>query len=511
MDHFNRLRSQIRSYLIMSLAGIVLASTISIWLLTELAGLSLVPTLAITLVLTMALGIILALTLTSLVLEPLKFLWEAILHVSPGHQGTAPPNLENARIGRELITSLVLQVYQMASHHDTKDEVQHRKEIIQATQIVSRLPLPLFVFNKQHLVTNASESALTYCHIESSQLFGKPLFDSLNLEFGSESTLEKWIEECEKDKITDHAYWERVRIRLPDEEDIRQCDLAAYYNRDNPSGTEFIVTLFDRTKQYNEDDTSLGFVALAVHELRTPLTVLRGYIEVFQEELQGKIDPELNDFLYKMDASAKQLNSFVNNILNVARVEENQLTLKLSEEKWESVLRQATHDIELLAQVHDITIQYNIATDLPTVAVDRISIFEVVNNLLDNAIKYSGESKKIYITSRVAKNGLVETLVQDFGVGISQSVVPTLFEKFHRNHRNSGRIAGTGLGLYLSKAIINAHGGQIWVESTEGKGSTFGFTLVPFSQLANEQKDGDNSGIIRTAHGWIKNHSLYRR
>src|SRR5690606_41774329 len=102
--------------------------------------------------------------------------------------------------------------------------------------------------------------------------------------------------------------------------------MAAYYNRDNPSGTEFIVTLFDRTLHYNQDEQDLSFVALAVHELRTPLTMLRGYVEVFQDELGPTLPPDLQDFMHKMAASATQLAGFVNNILNVARVEADQQT-----------------------------------------------------------------------------------------------------------------------------------------------------------------------------------------
>jgi two-component system sensor histidine kinase VicK len=90
-------------------------------------------------------------------------------------------------------------------------------------------------------------------------------------------------------------------------------------------------------------------------------------------------------------------------------------------------------------------------------------------------------------------------------------VLPNLFDKFYRNHRTKTEVGGTGLGLFLCKSIIDAHGGQIWAKSKEGEGSTFGFTLVPYAKLADELKTGDNADITRTAHGWIKNHSLYRR
>jgi signal transduction histidine kinase len=106
---------------------------------------------------------------------------------------------------------------------------------------------------------------------------------------------------------------------------------------------------------------------------------------------------------------------------------------------------------------------------------------------------------------------MVETSVQDYGVGIPSSVLPNLFTKFYRDHRNRAQFGGTGLGLYLSKAIVTAHGGSLSVRSKEGEGSTFSFTLQPYAQIAEAQKLNGDQGITRSAHGWIKNHSLYRR
>ena len=270
--------------------------------------------------------------------------------------------------------------------------------------------------------------------------------------------------------------------------------------------------MFDKTDEYAKDDHALNFAALAVHELRNPLTLMRGIIEVFEEELQGKLDGELTRMLYRMRASAQQLTSFVNNILNVAKIEENQLTVKLAEDNWTNIIKQAGDDMATRAQTLNKTIAYDIAKDIPSVAVDRVAIYEVMSNLLDNAIKYSGDSKDITVTSRLSKEGLIETLVTDHGVGIPTSVIPNLFEKFHRNHRNQAQVGGTGLGLFLSKAIVNAHGGDIWVDSKEGSGTTVGFTLQPYSTVAAELKSGNNKDdMVRTAHGWIKNHSLYRR
>lgn len=445
-------------------------------------------------------------------LQPVETIWQAVLHIDPDHHTTPAPNLNKLKVGRELVNGIVLQIYQFASQENSKDLIEHRKQVIQAANVVSHMPLPLFVFNKNLVVTNASNSALEYCEIPSSELFGKSLFESLKLEFSSGQTLDDWVIACQENKVTDTAYWERVHVLSKEDGSLmKQCDIAAYYNRDNASGAEFIVTLFDRTKRYGEEDDQLSFVSLAVHELRTPITMLRGYIEVLDEELKGDLNEEMQQFVVKMGIAAKNLSSFVGNILNVARIDHNQLSLHLNEKPWKETLNETIQDAQLRAKTRGKSIDITIDDNLPTVAVDQVSIYEVINNLLENAIKYSGESKQIIVKSYLNQDGLVETTVQDFGAGIPASVLPNLFEKFARNHRTRGSVSGTGLGLYLSKAIITAHSGQIWASSKEGEGSTFGFTLQPYANLSNELKDSQNNEITRNAHGWIKNHSLYRR
>lgn len=512
MDHFKQITSQVYSRVFGSMLAVSAATVAGYWAASEHFGLQPAVAAAVALGAGTLLALLTFVTVSKAILSPLDVVWRAVLHIDPDHQGTPAPNLEQLKVGREMVTSLVRQIYEFASQQNSSELIEHRREISQAATVVNKLPLPLFVFNKDLMVTNASSAALEYCKIESADLFGKQLFDNLKLEFTSENTLESWVLDCQANKVTDTAYWTRVHVvSKTDNSLLRQCDIAASYSKDNPSGTEFIVTFFDRTEQYNQDDTSLGFVALAVHELRTPITMLRGYIEVFEEELADKLDPELKSFMVNMEGAAKQLSSFVSNILNVARIEQNQLVLHLTEASWPDVLRASTADAELRASIHGKTIEYNIAPNLPTVAVDQVSIYEVLNNLLENAIKYSGDSKRIVVSTSLDKEGLVMTTVQDFGAGIPTSVLPNLFEKFSRNHRTRSEVSGTGLGLYLSKSIVTAHGGQVFATSKEGEGSTFGFTLQPYASLSKEQQEGMSREITRTAHGWIKNHSLYRR
>lgn len=447
--------------------------------------------------------------------EPLKIIRQAVQHISPQTADQPAPSLTKIRLGKELVTSLVSQIYQLASVMDSMQQLSYKEELAPGKDFVAtNLPLPLAILDAEDTVVFANRALLDYIGLEADDITGKNVYAVMDMSFPSEHTFTTWLTQAKKDKAIATHTWERVRINLsPDEQ--RQspiCDLAAYYNQGNPQGLETMLVFFDHTSQYAQDEQAISFVALAVHELRAPLTLLRGYIEAFEEELSGKLSPELDDFMKKMSVSAGQLSGFVNTILNVSRVENDQFELKLHRESWQDILRRVVSDLSLRAEVRNIKLTLELPEQLPAVAVDQVSIYEVLSNLIDNAIKYSNGSKTIIIKASERRDGQIETTVQDFGVGIPGSAISHIFNKFYRNHRNRAQIGGTGLGLYLSKAIVTAHGGQIWVNSTEGQGSTFGFTVLPYSQVAADgQKPDNETGIVRNAHGWIKNHSLYRR
>jgi signal transduction histidine kinase len=367
---------------------------------------------------------------------------------------------------------------------------------------------PVFALDENQIVKSANKSAGNYLGVEVSELLEKPIYDCLNLSFQGDDTFSDWLSYSQQNSVTASKSWNRVK-HIINEDTSKQFDMVASFSKNNGSGYETTIVLLDKTDIYNQDDQEVSYVALAVHELRTPLTIMRGYIEVFEDELGPTLAPEMTDFMHKMHASAQQLAAFVSNILNVARIEENQLALKLRKEDWPEILKTAIDDLELRARVHGKHIELSIAENIPPIAADRISIHEVVNNLVDNAIKYGGDSDKISVSTIVNSEGLIETSVQDYGIGIPESVMGRLFQKFHRSHRSSVQVGGTGLGLYLSKALVSAHGGNIWVRSKEGEGSIFTFSIVPYDQVSSEQLEGED-GIIRGAHGWIKNHSMYR-
>ncbi|HSX52780.1 MAG TPA: ATP-binding protein [Patescibacteria group bacterium] len=509
MDHFARLKRQLGQILFLALLASN-ASLLAGWWILEQLHLPFGIILAILALIALVVSGLISVAVTRQTSEPIRYLWQAILHVSPEHQGTPAPNLQQLKIGQELVTNLCLQVYQLASTNGGQIPAKPSASS-PAQTMVDSLPLPLFAMDKTGSITYINEAAAKYLGVPSADLLGKNMYSVLDLSFANTDTLDSWLKTVRGSTVTASNSWDRVRLNQPGRTEPLQFDMAAYYTKDSPTGLETMLALFDHTRRYSKDDESFGFIALAVHELRTPLTLLRGYIEVFEDELANSLNAEQTEFMHKMEAAAQQLAAFVNNILNVARVESDQLVLQLHEEKWEDIVEDVAKDLKLRAGVRHKTIEVSVASDMPTVAADRVSIYEVLANLLDNAIKYSHDEQRIIIHSALTKDGMVETTVQDFGVGIPDNIVSNLFEKFYRNHHTQQQIGGTGLGLYLAKAIIKAHGGNIWVRSKEGQGTTFGFTLMPYTRLASELKNSDNKDIVRGAYGWIKNHSMYRR
>ncbi len=459
-----------------------------------------------------------SLVLARIVYQPLKKISDVIVYAGHTSRGGVAPETETLKTGRELITSLALQVYDLASMSKQATEqaaTQEQPTTEQQQNALAQSPLdsvgtPVIGIDVQQNITVINRAACEYFLLKKEEVVGLPLYDAVALLFHGDDTFEHWLTGAQENTVIGNNSWERVRVNDDAGKAIRQFDLVASFSKNEASGTETMLTIYDRTEQYSRDYVEVSFVSLAVHELRTPLTVMHGYIEVFEDELGPTLTPELKDFMHKMKASAQQLTAFVGNILNVARVEENQLVLKLQQYLWADIINYAVSDLQLRARVQNKVIELRTEDNLPPVAADRISIHEVINNLVENAIKYSGDSEKIIITSQLNNEGMVEVSVQDFGIGIPADVMQGLFQKFYRSHKSNVQISGTGLGLYLSKALVNAHGGNIWVRSKEGEGSIFTFTLQPYDQVKH-QKDTGQDGIMRGAHGWIKNHSLNRQ
>ncbi len=386
-------------------------------------------------------------------------------------------------------------------------------EVNQTSQaLLEDLPIGCLVFNKSIELVRANKRAYELLGFNESTPTSTQLLEILKeLKSGSQSVnFVDWIHQSKTHKIQALKRWPMVQFTNGDY--TSACDVLVNYNKNDSNDYEFVILLVDRTEEYERQEKQMEFISLAAHELRGPVTVMRGLIDILEGETKTQLSDEHKKLLTRMGVSARQLAGYIDNILSVSRIDREDFEVKPSEVSWQELVTRASEELAIRAKAHNKKLQIQMSKDLPAVAVDSSIVLHVINNLIDNAIKYSPENGDITIASKL-KEDMIETTIQDSGIGIPANVVDGLFTKFYRSHKSKNAVNGTGLGLYLCKAIVEAHGGNIWVRSTEGAGTTFGFTLPTYESVAQQLKEGDNTedGIIRGSHGWIKNHALYRR
>lgn len=240
----------------------------------------------------------------------------------------------------------------------------------------------------------------------------------------------------------------------------------------------FIVTMQDISQEKSLEEMKFDFVSLAAHELRTPLTSIKGYLSVFLQENQGKLTPDQTELLNQATRATEQLNSLVENLLSVSRIERGALAVNLEPVDWVTFIKNSVDGFIPRAKEKEIHLEFTVPTQtIPQIKIDKLRISEVISNLLSNAIKYTEPRGQINVLVET-QEGSVITHVKDTGHGISPDALNQLFNKFFRvSGPLEGGTKGTGLGLYITKSLVEMHHGKIWVESALDKGSTFSFSL----------------------------------
>ena len=218
------------------------------------------------------------------------------------------------------------------------------------------------------------------------------------------------------------------------------------------------------------------FVSNVSHELRTPLTSIKGYASILLSGKLGTIPQEVHKRLEKINKHSDELVSFVNDLLDIARIESGRITLKLAPLNLRSMVEEVADMLAVQMKEKQIAFSLEAEAALPEVAADYGQIKRVCINLINNAIKYTPGGS---ITVRAShKNAGVQVDIIDTGCGIPEDAVNNLFVEFYRvDSTINQEVKGTGLGLAMVKQIIEAHKGKIWVKSKAGAGSTFSFTL----------------------------------
>ncbi len=216
------------------------------------------------------------------------------------------------------------------------------------------------------------------------------------------------------------------------------------------------------------------FISIASHELKTPVTSLKAYTQILQSTFNEEKNQQAVEMLAKMDKQVDKLTTLIVDLLDVTKIDKGEMVFEKKEFDFNSMVNEITEEMQRTTKTHKIILELNPCDPIKG---DRNRIGQVVVNFLSNAIKYSPKSNEIIIKT-YCENNKVKLSVQDMGIGIPKEEHPNIFKKFyHVSGKNSYTFPGMGLGLYISAEIIKRHGGRIFFESDEGKGSTFSFEI----------------------------------
>ena len=225
------------------------------------------------------------------------------------------------------------------------------------------------------------------------------------------------------------------------------------------------------------DESKDEFISMASHQLRTPLTSVKGYLSMVLEGDAGTITEAQRKLLEEAFAGSQRMAFLIGDFLNVSRLRTGKFMLEKRSENLAKVIGEAIEQMRSTATSRSINLAYTAPAQFPDMSVDAAKISQAVINFIDNAIYYSPEGSTINI-ELTRQDGHANLKVKDNGIGIPKSEQHQLFTKFFRaTNARKVRPDGTGIGLFMAKKVIIAHGGSVIFESKEGKGSTFGFSL----------------------------------
>ena len=248
--------------------------------------------------------------------------------------------------------------------------------------------------------------------------------------------------------------------------------IAAPLTKEETSGV--LLTLHDLTPIRQVETTRREFVSNVSHELRTPIASIRAMVETLQ---RGAMDDRqvASDFMERINRDIVRMNDLVSELLELSLLESGQMKLDIAAIDLIPFLEEIRQEYQVDADAKKIRLSVEEDVHWPRVLGDRGKVRQILANLLDNALKATPESGEIELSAEV-QNRFTRITVMDTGDGIAQEHLPHIFERFYKVDR-SRRDGGTGLGLSIVKHLVQAQNGEVWVESREGEGSAFSFTL----------------------------------
>ncbi len=242
----------------------------------------------------------------------------------------------------------------------------------------------------------------------------------------------------------------------------------------------------EELSKVNEELKSLDrmkdeFLSNVSHEFKTPLTSIRGYSQLILDGTLGDINDQQKKAMDTVIRNSDRLRRLVDSLLYLSRAQVGRMSYYFEKLQLADIINNCINDLLLQAKNKGIILRTEME-DIPPVRADKDKLTDVLTNLIDNALKFTSEGGQVIVAARKIPNG-VHIEVKDTGIGIPADHIPHLFQRFYQvDSSTSRRYGGTGLGLYISRTIVEAHGGNIWIESEEGMGTTVHVELPPWQE-----------------------------
>lgn len=244
-------------------------------------------------------------------------------------------------------------------------------------------------------------------------------------------------------------------------------------------------TLEERVKERTQDLQSANerlqeldrlkssFVSIVSHELRTPMTSIKGLVENMLDGLVGNLNDRQSFYLERMKYNIERLTRMINDLLDLSRIEAGRMDLHQSAVNMGSLVREVVETLQPMAQERSLILEAHIPAPIGFIQGDRDKLIQIFTNLINNALKFTESSGTVTVEVKQRDDGMLQTCIIDNGCGIPLEEQQTIFERFYRGQSSEMKSRGAGLGLAITKSLVELHGGSIWVESTLGEGSRF--------------------------------------
>ncbi len=271
------------------------------------------------------------------------------------------------------------------------------------------------------------------------------------------------------------VYHEEFRIIRADNGETRWVsDFGRVVAKNNNDASRIVGVIYDITERKMLEQQREEFIGIASHELRTPITSIKAYAQVLQEMFEQTTNTQSARLMQKLNGQVDRLTGLIRDLLDTTKISEGQLSLNLERFNLNDLITGRTEELQRISGSHHLVWK---AGSPHYVTADKERIGQVLINLISNAIKYSPKGGDVIISCRSEDNGL-KVSVRDNGIGIPEEMQRKVFDRFFRiRQQQIETFPGMGLGLYITAGIVHRHGGTIGVDSKEGEGSTFFFTL----------------------------------